>query len=73
MKVVCKLDNASELINGVKFTRQGGDDGDAFMVSEDINPEVASTFLAIKGYEQLGDSNTAKPPTKVKQVAPAAA
>lgn len=44
-KIICKLPNASELINGVKFvTHKLG------MVSEEIADEVAAEFVKIEGY-----------------------
>ncbi len=45
-QVLCKLPNASELINGVKFSPQGK----VGMISEDITDEQAAHFLQIKGY-----------------------
>ena len=44
-KVICKLPNASEIINGVRFvTHKLG------MISEEVTDEVAAGFLAIEGY-----------------------
>lgn len=47
-KVICKLDNASGLINGVKFTADRGQ-----MISEDIPDEVAAEFVKIPGYTMV--------------------
>lgn len=58
-KVICKLPNASELINGVKFaTHKLG------MLSEDISDEAAEAFTQIKGY-------TLYTPTKAEAAAAA--
>lgn len=44
-KVICKLPNASGLINGVKFvTHKLG------MISEEIADDVAAEFTKIEGY-----------------------
>ena len=51
MKVICKLPNASELINGVVFKQRGD-----VMVSEDIAEDVAKEFATITGYEILPES-----------------
>jgi len=48
MKVICKLPNASEFINGVAFKTRG-----ELMLSEDVAPEVAAAFAEIPGYEVL--------------------
>lgn len=47
-RVVCKLPNASHLINGVRFASLGDDGG---MLSEEIPDHIAESFLAIRGYE----------------------
>jgi hypothetical protein len=49
MKILCKLPNAAEVINGVKFiTHKLG------VVSEEIEDEVAEHFLKIPGYVRFG-------------------
>lgn len=60
MKVLCTLPNASENINGVKFSST--DDG---MLSEDVSEEVAKRFSAIEGYS-IVDTKSAKAQTKGK-------
>lgn len=69
MKVICKLPNASDCINGVKFTPQKMDDGVTVMVSEDVSQEVAAAFTAITGYEVAGDEKDNA--TKLKKTATA--
>lgn len=44
-RVICTLENASELISGVKFTADRGQ-----MISEEITDEVAAHFASIPGY-----------------------
>ena len=44
-QVICKLPNASELINGVAFKAVDGG-----MLSEDISTDQAAAFCAIDGY-----------------------
>jgi len=48
-KVLCTLPNASELINGVKFTAH-----DKGMLSEEITEDQAEDFASIPGYELVG-------------------
>lgn len=47
-KVICKLENASPLINGFKFTPHPDGLG---MVSEELAEEHAAHFASIDGYE----------------------
>lgn len=49
-QVICKLPNAAEQINGVRFSRQEID-GVAVMVSDEIDAEAAELFASIPGYE----------------------
>lgn len=49
-QVICKLPNASDEINGVKFSRHEVD-GQAVMVSDEISAEQAEAFASIPGYE----------------------
>lgn len=49
-KVLCKLRNAGEEINDVKFTKTDGG-----MLSEDVSAEVAANFAQIEGYEVVED------------------
>ena len=58
-KVLCKLPNASELINGVKFAQSGK----LGMLSEDISDEHAAYFLSIKGYVAVKESAATAAPT----------
>ncbi len=46
-KVICKLENAADEINGVKFSplEDGG------MLSEEVSDEAAELFASIPGYE----------------------
>ena len=55
MKVLCKLNNASELINGVKFQKT-----DKGMLSDSLDEAVARQFEGIPGYELISEQ-TAKP------------
>ena len=48
-QVLCKLPNASDLINGVAFESTA--DG---MLSEDVSDDVAAAFAAIPGYSIVG-------------------
>jgi hypothetical protein len=49
-KVLCTLPNASDLISGVKFVTHA-----AGMLSEEISDEVADGFIAVPGYELVGE------------------
>lgn len=49
-KVICKLANASEEINGVAFAPHP----DGGMVSEDIPDDAAAVFASIEGYKLVG-------------------
>lgn len=57
MRVICTLPNASNLINGVAFEAHK-----LGMISEEVEQDVADTFLAIAGYV-LDDEVKAKPVT----------
>lgn len=46
-KIICLLENASNLINGIKFTPAEGVEG---LVSEEVSESVAALFLSIPGY-----------------------
>lgn len=50
-KVICRLENAAEVINGVKFTalEDGG------RISEEISADEAELFASINGYELVSD------------------
>lgn len=50
VRVVCKLPNASALINGVKFAAAKTADG-TFMVSEPVAAAIGAKFAAIPGFE----------------------
>ena len=45
-RVICDLPNASDCINGVKFTEDRGQ-----MISEELSDEVAEGFAKIPGYK----------------------
>jgi len=71
MRIICKLPNASEEINGVPFTQvEGG------MASEDLDAETAANFLTIPGYEEFVEADDGKKkkaaPTTKPQDPPAA-
>lgn len=55
-KVLCKLDNASESINGVRFVahKKG-------MISEEISEEQAKRFARIPGYEIVSQPSSSQP------------
>lgn len=64
-KIICLLENASDLINGIKFGPEEGVEG---LVSEEVSESVAALFLSIPGYvlhgaegEEGGDTNTTDP------------
>lgn len=46
-KIICLLENASDLINGIKFGPVEGVEG---LVSEEVSESVADLFLSIPGY-----------------------
>lgn len=46
-KIICTLEHASDLINGVKFSALEGVEG---KVSEEVSESVAALFLSIPGY-----------------------
>lgn len=46
MKVTCKIQNASENINGIEFIRQE----DGSVVATGVSAEDAATFSGIEGY-----------------------
>lgn len=56
MKLACTLPNASECINGIKFTKQDG-----MMVSvedvDDIPQNLLDIFLSIDGYALIGTAD----------------
>lgn len=63
-KIICLLENASDLINGIKFGPEEGVEG---LVSEEVSESVAALFLSIPGYvlhgaegEEDGGTNEAE-------------
>ncbi|WP_175787429.1 hypothetical protein [Burkholderia anthina] len=64
-KVLCRLPNASEAINGVKFISHK-----LGMLSEEIDDDVAAVFLKIDGY--VKHSATVKQEVPAQAPAPAA-
>lgn len=77
-KIICTLEHASNLINGIKFEPAEGIEG---LVSDEVSESVAALFLSIPGYvlygadgEEGGDNKTAEqtaPPAPVEPAAPA--
>jgi len=68
-RIICKLPNASEVINGIKFISHK-----LGMISEEIEDEVAQEFLKIKGYVLHGkgaskDDSSSKSETEPSQPA----
>ena len=69
-KVLCTLPNASDNINGIKFSpTEGG------MLSDEIDQETADNFASIDGYEIVGQpkakaEGTAAPGGGTAPVAP---
>lgn len=49
MKILCKLPNASSVINGVKFIEHK-----LGMISEEVDDAVGEHFLKIEGYMRVG-------------------
>lgn len=45
-RIICSLPNASDIINGVRFTADRGQ-----MVSDEISDAQAEAFAAIPGYQ----------------------
>ena len=58
-KVLCSLPNASQEINGVKFTQHAHG-----MLSEDVSDEFAASFASIPGYTVVGAHDPAAEATK---------
>lgn len=76
-KIICTLEHASDLINGVKFSTLEGVEG---KVSEEVSESVAALFLSIPGYvlygadgEEGGDTNDGQSNEPVSPPAPAPA
>lgn len=77
-KIICTLENASNLINGIKFQPAEGVEG---LLSEDVSESVAALFLSIPGYvlhgadgEEGSDTKTTtqtETPASAEPVAPA--
>lgn len=75
-KIICTLENASNLINGIKFEPAEGVEG---LVSDEVSESVAALFLSIPGYvlygadgEDGGDTKTAEQTAPAAPVEPAA-
>lgn len=75
-KIICKLENASDLINGIKFGPVEGVEG---LVSEEVSESVAALFLSIPGYvlegaegEEDDHADTAEQAAPAAPVTPAA-
>lgn len=68
-KVLCTLPNASDRINGVKFTIIEG----VGRVSDEIGAEAAELFLSIPGYELVSNDAGQQEPVKDPSAAPVAA
>lgn len=76
-KIICMLENASDLINGIKFGPVEGVEG---LVSEEVSESVASIFLSIPGYvlhgadgedggDKTGDDDNTPPAPKPETAA----
>jgi hypothetical protein len=57
-KIICKLPNASELINGVKFVSHK-----LGMISEEVEESIAAHFASIQGYVLADKKGAAVEPT----------
>lgn len=69
-KIICTLENASNLINGIKFEPAEGVEG---LVSDEVSESVAALFLSIPGYVLYGADGEAGDDAKTaEQTAPAA-
>lgn len=55
-KVICTLENASDVINGFKFVTHAQG-----MISEELSAEHAEHFLSIKGYSKVSPKGLAVP------------
>ena len=60
-KVICKLENASTLINGIQFSAEDGIDG---LVSEEVSDAVSALFLSIPGYILYGEDENSDAETE---------
>ena len=69
-RVICDLPNASDCINGVKFTPLA----DGGMISDLISKDVAKKFLSINGYSEYesDDGEDDAPPAPPVPEAPKA-
>lgn len=55
-QVICTLPNASELISGVKFSKNGK----VGMISEEVTDDEAAEFAKISGYKIVAAKAPAK-------------
>lgn len=58
-KILCKRQNASLLISGVRFEK-----GEGGMISEEVSQEVADRFSGITGYEIIAEPLKPNKPNK---------
>lgn len=65
-RVICKLHNASELINGVVFEPHP----DGGMISEEIDEATAKHFVSISGYELVAEEGKPAAKTAAAKAAP---
>jgi len=65
-QVICKLPNASTLINGVKFVEH-----EAGVISEEISDDAAAVFASIKGYVIAGEKAVDEELVKLREEAEA--
>lgn len=63
-RVICTLPNASDCINGVRFTLDRGQ-----MVSEEVDEDTAAIFGSIRGYSVVS-AEPPPPPVKPPAVEP---
>ena len=64
-KVICTLPNASDTINGVRFTRDRGQ-----MISDDMTDEQAAAFERVGGFKIVGKKDPAEGTTPPATPAP---
>jgi hypothetical protein len=67
VKILCKLPNAADVINGVKFFEHK-----LGMLSEEIEEDVAAVFLKIEGYVRVLPGKSEAPGAGAAATAPAA-
>lgn len=61
-RVICELENASELINNIRFTADRGQ-----MVSDEVDEATAAAFCSIPGYRLLEIAPPPPPPPETPE------